>query len=165
MSEPATAEKLDKTPEVVEQPPEPAKATRPNIGQFEEAQQSNRKWRLNVSIDVKPEQCMDQGFWAHIAALLRPGDEIRVFPDDMAWELVLHVIDAGKSFAHVARKTLYQYATRGDHGPLPSLYKVDWAGTRRKYRVTRGGEDLKDGFATEGLAQQWAKNHEAAINR
>ena len=51
-------------------------------------------------------------FWSHIATHLRPADEIRVFPDDMAWELVLHVVDAGQSWANVQTKHFHEYLTR-----------------------------------------------------
>jgi len=164
MSETATAEALD--PELdapaVE---EPAKAVPPSLGRFGLQESHNQIWRLNVPVEVTAEQCMDEGFWAHLALHLRPGDEIRVFPDDMTWELVLHVVDQGKSFAHVVKKVLYRLAATTGKVELPSLYKVDFAGTTHRYRVIRDGKMLRDGFATEPLARRWAANHEAAVNR
>jgi hypothetical protein len=108
---------------------------------------------------------MEEGFWAHIAAHLRPGDEIRVFTDSMSWELVLHVIGSGKAFAHVAKKALYNYATREDQVVLPSIYKVDFAGTTHMWRVIRDGKVLKQGIQTEALARRAAAQHEAAVDR
>ena len=166
MSEPATAEKIEDTADAPEAKiPEPIKATPPGIGRFGLQVEHNQKWRLNVPMEVTPKQCMDEGFWTHLAAQLRPGDEIRVFPDNMAWELVLHVINAGKAYAHVAKKALYELAPYAEHIKVPSIYKVDFAGTTHRWRVLREGKMLKDNFATEALARRWAANHEAAVNR
>lgn len=162
MSETATAEKID---EAQADPATPEKATPPGFGRFGLQVEHNQKWRLNVPIEVTPQQCMDEGFWSHIASYLRPGDEIRVFPDSMVWELVLHVVGAGKNYAHVVKKAFYPLAPREQHVPLPSLYKVDFAGTTHKWRVIRDGKVLREGIETEALARRYVANHEAAINR
>ncbi len=168
MSESATAETLVEDPAgspAIEAAPEPEKATPPGVNRFGLQAEHNQKWRLNVAIGVTPEQCMEEGFWAHIATHLRPGDEIRVFTDSMSWELVLHVIGAGRAYAHVAKKALYEYATREDQVTLPSIYKIDFAGTTHKWRVIRNDKLLKDGFQTEALARRAAAQHEAAVDR
>jgi len=165
MSEAATAENIEQTAELEPVEQTPAKAVAPGINRFGLQAEHNQLWRLNVPIEVTPEQCMDEGFWAHIAAHLRPGDEIRVFPDSMVWELVLHVIGAGKAYAHVAQKAFYNLSPREDQVALPSIYTVDFAGTTHKWRVIREGKVLKDGIQTEGLARRAAAQHEAAVNR
>ena len=144
---------------------EPVKATAPGVNRFGLQAEHNQKWRLNVPIEVTPEQCMEEGFWAHLATHLRPGDEIRVFTDSMSWELVLHVIGAGRAYAHVAKKAFYEYATSDHKTSLPSIYKVDWAGTTHKWRVIRDNKLLKEGLQTEALAWRAAKQHEEAVTR
>lgn len=162
MSEAATAEKLE---EPVEAEDKTAKVSPATVGRFEEEAQANIRWRMNVPIGITPEDCMDEAYWTHIGIRLTPGDEIRVLPDDMRWELLLQVIDAGRSFAHVQKKQFYQYDAKGSRPKIASNYKVEFAGTTKKHRVLRDGEELKDGFATESLAQRWLTNHIAAIDR
>lgn len=164
MSEPATAEKIQTDP-VVEAVPELEKPTPPGRGRFDLHEQSNQKWRLNVPIGIKPEQCMDEDYYQHLGIHLKPGDEIRVMPDDMSWELVLHVVGAGRAYAHVVKKALYVLANREDQVKLPSIYKVEHAGTTHKWRILRNGELLKDGFQTEALARRAAAQHENAVSR
>lgn len=156
-----TAEKIEE--ELQEEVP--AKAVPPSLGRFGLQAENNQKWRLNVPIEVTPEQCLDEGFWAHIAMHLRAGDEVRVFPDNMTWELVLHVVDQGKAFAHVVKKAFYELAPTTGQMRLPSVYKVDFAGTTKKWRFIRDGKVVRDGFATEALARRAAANHEAAVER
>ncbi len=165
MSETAPIEEQLEQDAQTETTPVLEKATPPSVGRFGLQEEHNQQWRLNVPIKVKPAQCLDEGFWAHIAAHLRAGDEIRVFPDDMTWELVLHVVDAGKAFAQVVQKAFYELAPREPRIAVPSMYRFDFAGTTHKHRVIRDGKVLRDGFATEALARKWAANHEAAVER
>ena len=167
MSQPAAELEPDvQTDELeVEIAEEPVKATSPGVNRFGLQAEHNQKWRLNVPIEVTPEQCMEEGFWAHLATHLRPGDEIRVFTDSMSWELVLHVIGAGRAYAHVAKKAFYEYATSDHKTSLPSIYKIDWAGTTHKWRVIRDNKLLKEGLQTEALAWRAAKQHEEAVTR
>lgn len=176
MSEAAIAQQIDENADAqssevtdqepkVEPTPEPEKAIPPSIGRFGLQVERVQKWRLDVPITVSPEQCMDEGFWTHLAAHLRPGDEVRVLPDDMRWELVLHVVNAGKDFVQVVKKAFYELVPKQQRIALPPKYTFDYAGTTHKHRVLREGKMLKDGFATEALAHRWAANHEAAVNR
>lgn len=163
MTETATAEEI-KAPEVEKE----AETTRPPgiaqnrfgpIGEFANV------WRVNAPMNVKPEDTLNEQFWEHISMLLKPGDEIHVMPDNMAWEQVLHVVNAGKLYAHVIQKELYHLkpTTEGQH--LPSIYKVEFVGSHHKWRVVRAGSPLKDGFESESLARRYAANHEAAVTR
>jgi len=134
-------------------------------GRFQlEAEASNR-WRVNVPMGTHPDELMNESYWQHIARQLRPGDEIRAMPDNMAWELTLHVIGAGKLYAHVVKKTFFDLAPLEQPIPLPSIYRVIFQGSHHKWAVIREDKPLKDGFDTEGLARRYAQNHEAAVNR
>lgn len=129
-----------------------------------EVEASNR-FRVNVPMGTNPDDLLDESYWQHIATQLRPGDEIRAMPDNMAWELTLHVIGAGKLYAHVVKKTLFDLAPLEQPIPLPSIYRVIFQGSHHKWAVIREDKPLKDGFETEGLARRYAQNHEAAVNR
>lgn len=129
-----------------------------------EVEKSNR-WRVDAPMGTTPEDCMDESFWQHVAMKLRVGDEIVVMPDNMAWKLILHVVGAGRLYAHVAKQELYELAPLEQAIKLPSIYEVKFQGTHHKWAVIRSGEPLKDGFETEGLARRYAQNHEAAVQR
>lgn len=129
-----------------------------------EVEKSNR-WRVDVPEGVTPQDCIDQNFWQHVAMKLRPGDEIVCMPDNMAWKLVLHVVGAGRLYAHVVQQSLFELAPLEQTIRLPSIYEVKYTGTHHKWAVIRESAPLKDGFETEGLARRYAANHESAVNR
>lgn len=122
-------------------------------------------WKVTCKPETTPEQVMDQGYWANISMSLRPGDRIVVMPDDMAWELHLRVIGAGRLYAHVVKLEMYTLRSATPPEKLPSIYKIEHAGSHHKWRVLREGQPMKDGFETEALARRWAANHEAAVDR
>jgi len=129
-----------------------------------EVEKSNR-WRVDVPMGTTVEDCMGETFWQHVAMKLRPGDEIVCMPDNMAWKLVLHVVGAGRLYAHVVQQELYELAPLEAAIKLPSIYEVKYTGTHHKWAVVRGGKPLKDGFETENLARRYAANHENAVDR
>jgi len=166
MAESATAEEIEPTDEQsTEAAPELEKATPPSVHRLGLLAEHNNCFRLNVAASVTPDQCMDEGFWAHIAARLNPGDEIHVMPDTMTWELVLHVIGTGRNYAHVCTKVLYNLAAREEQVKLPAAYQIQYKGTTYKWCVIRDGKMIKQGIETEALAKRAGANHEAAIFR
>jgi len=125
----------------------------------------NTRFRVTVKQGVTREQCLDESFWAHVSMRMSPGDTITVRPDDMAWELVLHVVNVGPQFAHVLEKAFYNLKPPTPIAKLPSIYKVEFAGPIHKWRFLRDGKMMRDGFATEDLAQRAAAQHQMAVNR
>lgn len=158
MSEAATAEKLPEQ----DAAPVAKPITEGRMGL--EVEKSNR-WRVDVPMGTKPEDCMNESYWQHVATKLRVGDEIVCMPDNMAWKLVLHVVGSGRLYAHVAKQELYELAPLEQAIKLPSIYEVKFQGTHHKWAVIRSGEPLKDGFETESLARRYAAQHEAAVQR
>jgi len=162
MSEAATAEKL---PDQVEEQPESNTAKPISEGRLGlEVERSNR-WRVDVPLGTTPEDCMKESYWRHVATRFRPGDEIVCMPDNMAWKLVLHVVGAGRLYAHVAKQELYELAPLEQAIKLPSIYTIKFLGSHHKWGVLRENKPLKDGFETEELARRYAQNHEAAVTR
>ena len=160
MSEPATAEVLE---EAVEETPASAKPI--TVSRWGLLVEHANSFRVNCKVDTTAEQCLDPSYWEHISQYLSRGDEIHVMPDDMAWELVLHVQDKGHNWAHVIKKSLFQLAPSVGLERVTSDYKIEWAGSTKKFRVLRKGDELKAGFATEALARVYAANHEGAVRR
>lgn len=161
MVENATAQKELETPELDDAPA----AQGITVARFGLLEHHNSIWRVNAPMGVTPKQTLNEQYWEHVSMHLRPGDEIRVMPDNMAWEQVLHVVNAGKLYAHVIEKELYLLTPSTEGIKLPSVYKVEFTGSHHKWRVIREGRMLKDGFASEALATRYAANHEAAVNR
>lgn len=132
---------------------------------FQLAAEVRNPWMVTCEKGTTVEQILDGGYWANVARMIKPGDEIIVRPDDMAWELVLHVTGSEHLFVHVVKKVLYELRSSTPPVSVPSRYKVEHAGSHHKWRVLRDGDPLKDGFETEDLARRYAKNHQAAVNR
>ncbi len=128
-------------------------------------EQARNTWLVNVDMETTAEQCLDGSYWEHIAKQLRPGDEIHVMPDDMSWELVLHVAGQEPLFAHVVKKAYYDLMPATAPVIVPSRYSVNFAGAHHKWRVLRDGKPLKDGFETADLARRYAANHQQAVER
>jgi hypothetical protein len=129
------------------------------------AEQARNTWYVNVDMDTTPEHCLDGSFWEHVAKIIKPGDNIHVLPDDMSWELVLHVAGQEPLFVHVVKKALYNLIPATAPVIVPSRYKIQFAGAHHKWRVLRDDSPLKDGFATADLARRYAANHQAAVER
>ena len=181
MAEAAIAETLDESPvdeapdaQPEEQPevdelsreiPDELRVSPPNQNRFSLAAEHIQPWLVNVAQQTLPAQCLEQEFWMHISEVMRPGDNIIVRPDDMAWKLVLHVINAGHNWAHVAKKQFFQFSTREQMPKVVSIYSFRYAGTTHKWQVLRKGELLKEFIETEALARRVAANHEQAVKR
>lgn len=125
----------------------------------------NTHWRMTVKEGTTPEQCMDEAYWCHVSGRLIPGDTLIVRPDDSSWELILNVVNAGPQFAHVHKKSFCDLVPAEPRAPLASIYKVEHAGPIHKWRFLREGKMMRDGYATEALAQRAAQQHEMAVNR
>ena len=169
---------LEKIPEVKDAPatdpvkknplldkPLEKKAVSVTAARFGLLEQARNSWLVNVDMDTTPEQCLDGSFWEHVAKMLQPGDNIHILPDDMSWELVLHVAGQEPLFAHVVQKSFFKLVPATAPVIIPSRYTVQFACAHHKWRVLRDGNPLKDGFATADLARRYAANHQAAVER
>lgn len=127
--------------------------------------EKRNSWDVDVPVGTMPEQVFDEEIWSHLTVKLRAGDEIHVMPDDSAWEMVLHVQGVGRHYAHVVQKVFYKLGAVERGAALPSIYKIEYAGSTYLWRVIRGDRLLRDGFSSESLARRYAANHEAAVDR
>jgi hypothetical protein len=125
----------------------------------------NTRFRVTVKENVTPDQCLDEAFWAHLTTRLIPGDTLVVRPDSGSWQLELNVVTAGHNFVHVHEVSRCDLVPAKMPAKLPSLYKVEFAGPIHKWRFLRDGKMMRDGYATEALAQRAAHQHEMAVNR
>lgn len=127
--------------------------------------ESNTTYRVNVTHETTPEDCMDEAFWAHVSMQFIIGDTIIVIPDSMEWKLVLHVANCGREFAHMVKLEIYNLRVDPSVRAAASRYSTDYAGTTSKWRFKRDGVVMRDGYATENLAKRAADNHQMAVDR
>jgi hypothetical protein len=169
MANEAAAKKDDEIIDETEDKPELAVVEKPTPliqSRFQLDVEANTRFRATVPPGVTPEDCMDEAFWAHMGQRMIIGDTVIIRPDTGEWELVLSVANCGREFAHVVKKELYDLRYKGPSAKSEaSRYSVDFAGTVDKWRFKRDGDVLKKGFATKGLAQQAAQNHQMAVDR
>ncbi len=114
------------------------------------------------------DDALQPGFWAHVATKLRQHDTIRIIPEEGDFYALLIVMSAGRTFAKVK---LLQHIPLDDDGAedadLPSELSVKWKGPHLKYAVIRNADHsiLKDSFVVKTEAEQWARDHIAAMSR
>jgi len=125
----------------------------------------NTHWRMTVKPGITPDQCMDEAFWCHVSGRLIAGDTLNVRPDDSAWQLTLNVISCGPQYAHVQKIGFHELVPAEPREALPSIYKIEYAGPVHKWRFMREGKMMRDGFASEALANRAAQQHQMAVNR
>jgi len=159
------AKAAEKTAEQIPEVIEFVKAKAITMSRFHNLVDRLNHWYVEAEMGTTVEQVMDESYFANISMHLRAGATITVMPDDMAWKLELHVSGSGNKWAHVVKLNYYDLTPATPPVKLPSIYKVEYAGSHHKFRVLREGNMLKDGFETESLAARWAKNHEDAVNR
>ena len=157
----------DERPEITEEEPvlELVKATPVIMARMGLEVEPNTTHRINVPQGVTPAQCMDETFYAHVSGRMAIGDTLVVRPDTMEWELILHVADCGREFAHVIKKSFHDLSADRVAHASPSRYSVDFAGSTYKHRALLDGKVLKDGFATKALAIKACENHQMAVDR
>lgn len=154
-------------PEVIETEPELALVTATPVimSRMGLEVEHNTTHRINVPQGITPDQCMDETFYAHISGRMAIGDTLVIRPDTMDWELVLHVADCGREYAHVIKKEFFDLSADRVVRTAKSRYSVDYAGTTYKHRVLLDGKVLKDGLATKALAIKACENHQLAVDR
>lgn len=159
--------KVDEKPEVTDTAPELAlvKATPVIMSRMGLEVEHNTTHRINVPQSVTPDQCMDETFYAHVSGRMAIGDTLIIRPDTMEWELVLHVADCGREYAHVIKKQFFALDADRVVRAAANRYTVDFAGSTYKHRALLDGKVLKDGFATKALAMKACENHQMAVDR
>jgi len=131
-----------------------SQAPRFNVEMF---RTEHRYCRYEVEVDaaLSFDEVLKPGFWAHVGSMLRARDTIEVWPKDNSWMAELRVIEAGPMFAKVALITKKQLESKADDAlEIESL-------DNGKFRVRRGPDIMKDGFASKKDAQRWIDDYAA----
>lgn len=130
---------------------------------FALAEHKFNRWAIIQPAGEAFEEVLKPGYWAHVGASLRIGDEIRVINDEMNVYARLLVVTCERLWAnvHVLDFQPIEAATEG--GSSEYSVKVEWAGPHDKHRVFRMRDGQKDVLSakheTKELALKWAAEH------
>ena len=132
-----------------------------------EAAQRRNVWFVTPEMGVGPEQITDPGYWNHVAAQLRQGDRIEVFPDDGTYYAELLVLFAEGSWAKVKALRVEKLTESIDPPKLVEGYDIKHGGPQLKWRVIRIEDKavVKEGLNTREEASAWVREHVAALKR
>lgn len=140
-----------------------------NPSRFNGADFERTVYVATVEQGTKKEQIIESGFWAHIAARVRPWDRIEVRSDDGIFIAELLVLSAGRNWVKVHLLSFINL-TSGDVSQTQAEqqdYAIKFMGPHKKWSVLKGDgasrDYLRDGFDTEAQAREWLRDHEKAI--
>mgnify|MGYP003335016916 FL=1 len=135
--------------------------TRMRLSEYE-----RQDWVANIEFGVTLDEIQVPGFWAHMAAYLRPYDHIEARADDGTWVAYLIVTGCDRTWARVVLDRVVKLTTKDvsetQTGPA---HKVEWKGPQNKFTVIRVAdlEAIRTGFPTKEEAIQWMREHERTI--
>jgi hypothetical protein len=126
---------------------------------FAVAETKRNQWFATCPQDITPDDVLRPDYWAHIARMLNPLDEIIVTVDTCAWRSVLLVEDAWNTGARVQRLSHHDLTLTEEPENTEGL-RVQWRGPHAKWCVTRkDGATLKERLPN----RETAMNHMVTI--
>lgn len=120
-----------------------------------------QRYAIFVPSHVTIDDVLAPGWWAHVAMKLRPGDEVKVIPEDMSWRAVVFVRAVSRVEAIVQTIEFTELGTAVSTVAPDAPYYVKYGSPSVMFRVHRrdNNEVVKDHFQTKEQAEQWIKNH------
>jgi hypothetical protein len=122
-----------------------------------------REWRASVPPDTTVEEMIHPGFWGHVAAQLRTGDEITVVAEDNSFYYKFFVRFARRLEASVSLLQRVELEPAAVTDEITAQYEVKFRGQRSKWTILRGKDVLRDGFESEGQAKAYLDDHLKAM--
>lgn len=116
----------------------------------------SKRYVCKVPADLAFEKVLEPSFWSHVGQMLKQWDRIEVRPEDASYVAELTVIEAGPLFAKVALVFKQSLEAKSDDASTLSIEPVGG-----KFRVRRGPDVMKDGFAIRKDAQRWIDDYTA----
>lgn len=152
------------------------------MGRFKSADHYHNYWCAALAAEHTIEDVLKPEFWSHIAGSLKPGDLIRIQPEQNDFYAIVIVMAAQRGFAKVKIIDFVDLTkptaivsgsdsavlTDADDTPPPGEeYIVAWKGPQHKHVVIRKSDNvrLKEGFSEKAAAEQWLRDHLAAMDR
>lgn len=148
-------------------------AAKPNpqldADRFKTAEHERNVWTATVEPGITREQITNSAFWSHMAAKLRPYDQIEVRCDDGRFFGQLLVMSAERTWAKVrvlawhdfTRDVTQAQPKKDDPDAPPVNYKVEWKGPHKKWCVIRLSDStmVHEEAASKEDAQRWLDGH------
>ncbi|MEN9903117.1 MAG: hypothetical protein RL651_1781 [Pseudomonadota bacterium] len=108
---------------------------------------------------------LEPSYWALVASNLRPMDEIKVIPQDLAYYAHLLVVSVSRMDVFVKE------ISKADFEPVKTEetdlgdYVIKYSGPIAKHRVirTKDGQVMAENISTKEEARRWIAEHEKAI--
>jgi hypothetical protein len=129
-----------------------SQAPRFNVEMFR-TEHRHCRYEVEVEVNLSFDEVLKPSFWAHVGSILRARDVIEVWPKDNSWMAELRVIESGPMFAKVALWSKKTMETKAD-----DALEVE-ALANGKFRVRRGPDIMKEGFASKKDAQRWIDDY------
>jgi hypothetical protein len=131
-------------------------ATSLHVSAFSLTPVANNRWTARPAFGTEFDALFAKEYWAHIAAKLRVGDIIDVYPEGAQYYAELYVDRVGKMEASVLPlRKIDLGPLRARPEPVVSTFSVKWRGPKGKYGVVRDadGAVIQSGFITEEEAK------------
>ena len=138
---------------------------------FQLSQYARNVWMASPAVDTPFERIMEPEYWAHVAAQLRPMDQIEIYPEDMSYYALLIVTDTGTGAVRVVPiihpVNLHKKEMESLKTALSDDYDVKWVSPTKKYGVIRkeDSERIKAGFKDPASAWLWLDGHVKTMKR
>ena len=135
---------------------------------FKQAEYTRNEFFIAPEAGVPWDAILKPEYWAHVAAKLRPYDEIIVVPEDDSFYGRVIVLRTGTAIAFVRELQFVEFKDRVVEGDLDDQdFDITWSGPIARYRVTRRsdgmvlaeGEEVK----TKEMAQDFVRNLRKAL--
>jgi hypothetical protein len=150
-----------------------------SMGRFKPTEHFNNNWAAALSAEHTIEDALKPDFWSHVGGVVKPGDTIRLIPEKNDFYALLIVMQAARGFAKVkvidfvdlTAPTAIVSADDVISDDLPGVIEDDlevaYKGPHLKHCVIRKSDKqiLKDCISAKVEAEQWMRDHQAAMAR
>lgn len=108
---------------------------------------------------------LEPTYWALVSQNLRPMDEIKVIPQDLAYYAHLLVISVSKMDVFVKEISKVDFEPVKTEESDQGEYLIKYAGPLAKHRIIRKKDNqvLVENISTKEEARRWIAEHEKAI--
>jgi hypothetical protein len=145
---------------------------------FKMAEHYCNHWAAVLQAEHSIEDALTPEFWAHNAGVMKPGDTIRLLPEKQDFYALLIVMAAARGYAKVkvldfvdlTQPTIIVEQGTGEQiadEPVMEDLEVAYKGPHLKHCVIRKSDKhiLKDCISAKADAEQWMRDHLAAMAR
>lgn len=126
------------------------------------AEFDRQEWVANAEFGTTVDDIQEPGYWAHMAAQLKPYDHIEVRAEDGTWIAHLVVMGCDRTWAKVVVDRVMTLTTKDVAMSQASKYEIAWKGPQHRHAVIRSAdrEMVKSGFQTREEAGLWMREYE-----